>query len=70
MMSQIQQLASDFLSDYIFLSIGRVGAATDNITQHVNWDSNLVMDMGMGMRTEMEKEMEMMTILLAGAVCP
>ncbi len=30
---EIQMLARDFLNDYIFLAVGRVGAASDNITQ-------------------------------------
>ncbi|CCC69162.1 hypothetical protein NCAS_0C01720 [Naumovozyma castellii] len=29
----IQQLARDFLNDYIFLSVGRVGSTSENITQ-------------------------------------
>ncbi|KAI3714797.1 hypothetical protein L6452_21757 [Arctium lappa] len=32
---QIQRLASDFLSNYIFLSVGRVGSSTDLILQKV-----------------------------------
>lgn len=31
----IQQLARDFLSEYIFLSVGRVGATSENITQNI-----------------------------------
>jgi len=31
---EIQQLASSFLEDYIFLAVGRVGSTTDMITQH------------------------------------
>ncbi|KAI6612949.1 DEAD-box ATP-dependent RNA helicase [Pyricularia oryzae] len=31
----IQQLARDFLKDYIFLSVGRVGSTSENITQRV-----------------------------------
>jgi len=31
----IQMLAGDFLNDYIFLAVGRVGSATENITQKV-----------------------------------
>lgn len=31
----IQHLARDFLSDYIFLSVGRVGSTSENITQRV-----------------------------------
>ena len=33
----IQQLASDFLSNYVFLTVGRVGAATELVTQHLLW---------------------------------
>ncbi|CAM8940117.1 unnamed protein product [Rhodiola kirilowii] len=32
---EIQRLASDFLSNYIFLSVGRVGSSTDLISQKV-----------------------------------
>ncbi|KAJ8753229.1 hypothetical protein K2173_017835 [Erythroxylum novogranatense] len=32
---EIQRLASDFLSDYIFLTVGRVGSSTDLIVQRV-----------------------------------
>ncbi|KVH93813.1 DEAD-box ATP-dependent RNA helicase 52C-like [Cynara cardunculus var. scolymus] len=32
---QIQRLASDFLSNYVFLSVGRVGSSTDLILQKV-----------------------------------
>ena len=32
---QIQVLAQDFLNDYIFLTVGRVGSTTDAITQRV-----------------------------------
>eukprot|EP00803_Ostreobium_quekettii_P004723 evm.model.scf_1239.3 EVM.evm.TU.scf_1239.3 scf_1239:44958-47125(-) len=32
---EIQRLASDFLYDYIFLTVGRVGSSTDLIVQHV-----------------------------------
>ena len=34
---EIQQLASDFLNDYIFLAVGRVGSTTDFITQKVQY---------------------------------
>ena len=30
-------LARDFLHDYIFLAIGRVGSTSENITQKVVW---------------------------------
>ncbi|GMI88600.1 hypothetical protein HRI_002529300 [Hibiscus trionum] len=32
---EIQRLASDFLSDYVFLAVGRVGSSTDLIVQKV-----------------------------------
>jgi len=34
---EIQVLARDFLNDYIFLAIGRVGSTSENITQKVVW---------------------------------
>eukprot|EP00911_Craspedida_sp_UC1_P001659 UC1_evm1s1256 len=34
---EIQMLATDFLSDYVFLAIGVVGATSANITQKVYW---------------------------------
>lgn len=34
---EIQQLASDFLDDYIFLAVGRVGSTTDFIQQRVEY---------------------------------
>ena len=30
-------LARDFLDDYIFLAVGRVGSTSENITQKVFW---------------------------------
>jgi len=33
----IQRLAGDFLDDYVFLAVGRVGSTTDNITQRVEF---------------------------------
>lgn len=33
----IQQLASEFLSNYLFLAVGRVGSTTDFITQKLEW---------------------------------
>ena len=30
-------LARDFLNDYIFLAVGRVGSTSENITQKVVW---------------------------------
>jgi len=32
---EIQQLAGDFLNDYVFLAVGRVGSTSENITQKV-----------------------------------
>ncbi|XP_014279436.1 ATP-dependent RNA helicase bel isoform X2 [Halyomorpha halys] len=34
---EIQILALDFLNDYIFLAIGRVGSTSENITQQIIW---------------------------------
>merc|ERR1719174_2292949 len=34
---EIQMLARDFLRDYIFLAVGRVGSTTENITQKIVW---------------------------------
>lgn len=36
-LSTLQRLASDFLSDYIFLAVGRVGSSTDLIAQKVEF---------------------------------
>lgn len=33
----IQVLASDFLNNYIFLAVGRVGSTSENITQNILW---------------------------------
>jgi len=33
----IRQLASDFLKDYLFLKIGRVGATTEFVSQHIKF---------------------------------
>ncbi|KAG1433661.1 hypothetical protein G6F57_021993 [Rhizopus arrhizus] len=33
----IQHLARDFLKDYIFLSVGRVGSTSENITQKIEY---------------------------------
>lgn len=35
--SPIQMLARDFLDNYIFLAVGRVGSTSENITQKVFW---------------------------------
>ena len=32
-----QELARDFLHDYVFLAIGRVGSTSQNITQKIVW---------------------------------
>jgi superfamily II DNA/RNA helicase len=34
---EIQMLARDFLRDYIFLTVGRIGSTSVNITQRVEW---------------------------------
>jgi len=34
---QIQELARDFLHDYVFLAVGRVGSTSQNITQKIVW---------------------------------
>ncbi|KAK4492205.1 hypothetical protein RD792_003004 [Penstemon davidsonii] len=34
---EIQRLAADFLSDYVFLAVGRVGSSTDLIVQRVEY---------------------------------
>ena len=34
---EIQMLARDFLKDYVFLAIGRVGSTSENITQKIVW---------------------------------
>src|ERR1051325_8926928 len=33
----IQMLARDFLKEYIFLSVGRVGSTSENITQKIEY---------------------------------
>jgi ATP-dependent RNA helicase DDX3X len=33
----IQMLARDFLKDYVFLAVGRVGSTSENITQHIEY---------------------------------
>eukprot|EP00884_Botryococcus_braunii_P017598 jgi/Botrbrau1/4521/Bobra.60_2s0012.1 len=37
---EIQRLAADFMHNYIFLAVGRVGSSTDLIVQHVEWVPN------------------------------
>jgi hypothetical protein len=34
---EIQRLAADFLHNYIFLTVGRVGSSTDLIAQHIEY---------------------------------
>ena len=34
---EIQRLAADFMKDYVFLAVGRVGAASKDVTQRVVW---------------------------------
>nr|XP_027214123.1 ATP-dependent RNA helicase DDX3X-like isoform X12 [Penaeus vannamei] len=36
---EIQRLAQDFLDNYIFLAVGRVGSTSENITQKIVWVS-------------------------------
>lgn len=36
-MVDLQRLASDFLANYIFLAVGRVGSSTDLIMQRVEY---------------------------------
>lgn len=38
---EIQMLARDFLEEYIFLAVGRVGSTSENITQKVVWVEEL-----------------------------
>lgn len=33
----VQVLARDFLKNYIFLAVGRVGSTSENITQKIVW---------------------------------
>ena len=35
--TDIQRLAADFMKDYIFLAVGRVGAASKDVTQTLEW---------------------------------
>ena len=34
---EIQMRARDFLKDYVFLAVGRVGSTSENITQKIVW---------------------------------
>ena len=34
---EIQVLARDFLNNYVFLAVGRVGSTSENITQKLAW---------------------------------
>ena len=34
---QIQCLAADFLNNYVFLAVGRVGSTSQNITQTIEY---------------------------------
>ena len=36
---EIQRLAADFMHNYIFLTVGRVGSSTDLIVQHIEYVS-------------------------------
>ena len=35
--TEIQRLAADFMKDYVFVAVGRVGAASKDVTQRVEW---------------------------------
>lgn len=37
---EIQRLASDFMRDYVFLAVGRVGAASKDVEQSIEWVEN------------------------------
>ena len=37
---EIQRLAADFMKDYVFLAVGRVGAASKDVTQRIEWVDN------------------------------
>ena len=37
---EIQRLAADFMKDYVFLAVGRVGAASKDVEQSVEWVEN------------------------------
>ena len=41
---EIQILARDFLKDYVFLAVGRVGSTSENITQKIVWVEEQVRD--------------------------
>ena len=34
---EIQKLAGDFMKDYVFVAVGRVGAASKDVTQRIEW---------------------------------
>ncbi|CAI9100168.1 OLC1v1037108C1 [Oldenlandia corymbosa var. corymbosa] len=51
--NEIEKLASDFLSNYIFLSAGKVGSSTDLITQKVQFVA------------DMDKKSRLMSLLLS-----
>lgn len=51
----IQMLARDFLKDYVFLSVGRVGSTSENITQKIEYvedqdKKSVLLDILMGQR--------------------
>jgi ATP-dependent RNA helicase DDX3X len=37
---EIQRLASDFMKDYIFLAVGRVGSASKDVIQTIEYAEN------------------------------
>merc|ERR1740139_1499587 len=38
---EVQHMARDFLNDYVFITVGRVGSASELITQHVQYAGEL-----------------------------
>ncbi len=35
--TEIQRLAGDFMKNYVFVAVGRVGAASKDVTQRIEW---------------------------------
>lgn len=55
--TQIQLLAGEFLKDYVFLTVGRVGAAAMDIKQDIMYTTedekaNKLMDIVLGLKEE------------------
>jgi len=62
---EIQNLAGDFLRDYVFLAVGRVGSTSENITQKIVWveeadKRSFLLDLmdaaGLGVEQEVEEK--------------